>query len=69
MTNAKYFESLKKQFKGYIDFLQYCENDKQRFKLLNEITFLKHKIQKMGRMTVSELYENWDCKTVTIESK
>lgn len=68
MTFATQKARFVKQMKLYIQFLQYCSTEKELFKLLAEIQFLKLKIEKINRMTMSEASQEVPCITKEFES-
>lgn len=52
----------------YIDFLPLCTSQKQRFDLLDEITDLRYKIEKIDRMSTLESHKQMRTKTIQLES-
>ena len=60
---------IERQMILYIEFLPYCENNKQPFKLMDEIQNLKMKIQQIDRLTMSKVSEDVIYRTVKCESK
>ena len=68
MTFATQKARMSKQLMLYIQFLPYCATEKEIFKLLGEIQFLKLKIEKINRMTMSEAYQEIPTITEQFES-
>lgn len=59
---------MERQMMLYIRFLPYCENDTQLFKLLDEIQFLKFKVQQIDRMPTRKACEVLKTITEKIQS-
>lgn len=60
---------LTKQMNLYIQYLGFCTNENETFKLLDEIQFLKFKIEKISRMKMSEAFNDVKLTTEIIETK
>lgn len=54
MNYQSYKRKLQKQLIDYAAYLQYCQTDKERFKLLDEIMILKFQILKIEQKSLQE---------------
>lgn len=67
MTYLAARKRFERQMNLLIDFLPYCENNEQRFRILDEVQELKYKIQRIERMyakydEVRQHTEEWNSK-------
>lgn len=69
MTFVTYKARASRQLMLYVNYLPYCENESELFKLLNEIQILKLKIEKINRMTMSEAHQEMPCITQEFKSR
>lgn len=63
MTYKRQKYQLSKQLKLYINFLPFCLNESEVFKLLDEIQSTKLKIEKINQMKISEAYQQVKLRT------
>lgn len=63
MTYKRQKNQLSKQLKLYINFLPFCSNESEVFKLLDEIQSTKLKIEKINQMKISEAYQQVKLRT------
>lgn len=68
MNYLTYKYRIERQLKSYIDFLPFCTSQKQTFALLDEITDLRYKIEKIDRMSIIESHSQVRTKTIQLES-
>ena len=68
MTHKRHKYQLSKQLKSYIDFLPFCSNEKEVFKLLDEIHFIKLKIERVDQMKLSQVHEQVKMTTLIVTS-
>ena len=68
MNYMTYKYRIERQLKLYIAFLPFCTSQEEGFRLLDEITDLRYKIDKIGRMPTLESHKQMRTKTIQLES-